>query len=373
MTRLYIELSHSKPVSKAHATPEFVQARAAAIMSPYRVKWTSIEWFGVYQIGQRVASSFSSYHERVFIAGDAAHTHSPKAAQGMNVSMHDTYNLSWKLWLVVRGLASARALLPTYAEERRKIAKDLIAFDHEHAEAFRRNDAAALAQNFKTNIRFISGVGATYAPGTASNPALRALPPAGAGSRLRPGHLLPPSRAVRFVDANPIDVQLDIPVLGQFRVYFLAPDYLAARPFLDGVTAALADPELSLLARVSRNSKAVPPLKLAEMDLYIQPARYATTGRVWTPALLTLTPRANIELEELPWVLREARWTVYTDAEPLQGKWVDSADAIEAGETQIVVVRPDGYVGAISDRWGESEVEEAVAWVDDYFSGFLVA
>ena len=44
-------------------------------------------------VGQRVAAKFS-VHERVFIAGDACHTHSPKAGQGMNASMNDTHNLS---------------------------------------------------------------------------------------------------------------------------------------------------------------------------------------------------------------------------------------------------------------------------------------
>ncbi len=41
-----------------------------------------------YQIGQRVGDSFS-LKERIFLAGDAVHTHSPKAGQGMNVSMQD--------------------------------------------------------------------------------------------------------------------------------------------------------------------------------------------------------------------------------------------------------------------------------------------
>ena len=44
-------------------------------------------------VGQRVASQFS-VHERVFIAGDACHTHSPQAGQGMNASMNDSHNLS---------------------------------------------------------------------------------------------------------------------------------------------------------------------------------------------------------------------------------------------------------------------------------------
>ena len=69
---------------------------------------------------------------RVFIAGDACHTHSPKAGQGMNVSMQDAFNLGWKLAAVLRGRV-ARSLLRTYSAERQAIAQDLIDFDREWA------------------------------------------------------------------------------------------------------------------------------------------------------------------------------------------------------------------------------------------------
>lgn len=48
-----------------------------------------------YHIGQRLTESFAK-HNRIFLAGDACHTHSPKAGQGMNTSMQDTFNLCWK-------------------------------------------------------------------------------------------------------------------------------------------------------------------------------------------------------------------------------------------------------------------------------------
>ena len=69
---------------------------------------------------------------RVFIAGDACHTHSPKAGQGMNVSMQDAFNLGWKLAAVLRGRCAPK-LLHTYSAERQAIAKELIDFDREWA------------------------------------------------------------------------------------------------------------------------------------------------------------------------------------------------------------------------------------------------
>lgn len=86
------------------------------------------------QIGQRVADHFSA-SDRIFLAGDAVHTHSPKAGQGMNVSMQDTYNLGWKIGAVVNGIAQ-RSILKTYETERRTIAQDLIAFDHKLSRLF---------------------------------------------------------------------------------------------------------------------------------------------------------------------------------------------------------------------------------------------
>ena len=72
---------------------------------------------------------------RVFIAGDACHTHSAKAGQGMNVSMADTWNLGWKLGAVLRGTAKPE-LLHTYSEERQAIAQQLIDFDREFSTMF---------------------------------------------------------------------------------------------------------------------------------------------------------------------------------------------------------------------------------------------
>lgn len=63
------------------------------------------------------------------------HTHSPKAGQGMNVSMQDTYNLGWKLALVIKGIARP-SILSTYEDERRRVAQELIAIDHRLSRQF---------------------------------------------------------------------------------------------------------------------------------------------------------------------------------------------------------------------------------------------
>lgn len=82
-----------------------------------------VEWFSTYKVHARHVSSFRE--GRCFLAGDAAHIHSPAGAQGMNTGIQDAYNLAWKLSLVLRGEAGER-LLDTYNEERLENARNLL-------------------------------------------------------------------------------------------------------------------------------------------------------------------------------------------------------------------------------------------------------
>ncbi|KAA8645462.1 uncharacterized protein ATNIH1004_006881 [Aspergillus tanneri] len=65
---------------------------------------------------------------RIFLAGNAIHTQSPKADQSMNMSMQDTYNLGWKLASVFKGATSPK-ILQVYQEERLFVIERLLRFD----------------------------------------------------------------------------------------------------------------------------------------------------------------------------------------------------------------------------------------------------
>ncbi|HKR12350.1 MAG TPA: FAD-dependent monooxygenase [Pyrinomonadaceae bacterium] len=82
-----------------------------------------VEWFSTYKVHTRHASRFSA--GRCFLAGDAAHIHSPAGAQGMNTGIQDAYNLAWKLASVLQNHADQN-LLETYNEERLENAKNLL-------------------------------------------------------------------------------------------------------------------------------------------------------------------------------------------------------------------------------------------------------
>ncbi|KAL1636616.1 hypothetical protein SLS58_009740 [Diplodia intermedia] len=356
MTRVYVEL---KPdlrggTSRDELSQSLVMQRAKEIMDPFRLRWKTVEWFGRYVVGQRVSTKFADQRRRVFICGDAAHTHSPKAAQGMNTSMHDAWNLAWKLNFAVRKLAKP-ALLATYEAERRKVAEDLIKFDYAHARTFAAGDWDALATNFAAYTRFISGVGAEYDANVLNHAAI--VSPRPFGGDLAPGRLPTPAKATRYADANPVDVHLDIPALGQFRIYLFCGDATASgsRPFLDALCRAAASPQLSFTGRMSAATDAsytLQPPAAAPHDAFVCPARYTATSCLLTWALVTATPRERLELADLPAALRDAPWTVYLDdcaaaALDTRGmacieKWLGG---LEGAETAVAIVRPDGYVG----------------------------
>lgn len=114
---------------------EEIISKAQEIMKPYTLEIKDVAWHSVYEVGHRLTDKFDNCRAeddqaRVFITGDACHTHSAKAGQGMNVSMQDGFNIGWKLGQVLSG-RGGDALLRTYCEERRVVAHDLITFDKE--------------------------------------------------------------------------------------------------------------------------------------------------------------------------------------------------------------------------------------------------
>ncbi|KAH7207803.1 FAD binding domain-containing protein [Fusarium redolens] len=375
MTRLYIEMKSS--VTSKGLGQEFVMEQARLIMAPYTVNWTSVEWFGNYQVSQRFATRFLDPTQRIFIAGDASHTHSPKAAQGMNTSVHDSWNLGWKLNLAARNFAKDGVLLQSYEQERKKIAEDLINFDLEHANEIAGGDSKRLAENFRKNTRFISGVGVEYGPNEL-NHSLDAAPSGDA----KPGCNLPQAKVTRYIDACPVDVQLDVPILGQFRVYVVAPNLTGHQEsgFIKAFDESISTPtsfvfQLGKSAQASYQEK---PRASRADDVYVRPERYTTVNQLITFALLTSTDKNEFELSDLPPTFSRSRWTVYLDdAAHLDTKRISCTEkwlgSVDSGEVSILVVRPDGYVGAIR-RIKNASVEDgaaAASWLDSYFGGFL--
>ena len=177
LSRLYVDLGNidENDAGEIRKTSlEEIIRRANAILHPYTLDVKSIAWWSVYEVAHRVTTGFDNVpaervgkqHPRAFIMGDACHTHSAKAGQGMNVSIQDGWNLSWKLAAVLEGRAPA-TLLDTYSSERRVIAQDLINFDKEWSTLMARpvdewDDPQDLARWYEKTIEFPMGFMTQY-------------------------------------------------------------------------------------------------------------------------------------------------------------------------------------------------------------------
>jgi len=110
-----------KPAAPSTVAPPTLEEVQVAFSARTRLRATLSDprWLAGFRIHRRIASSFRK--GRVFLAGDAAHIHSPLGGQGMNTGIQDAYNLAWKLALVARGVARP-SLLDSYQAERHPVA-----------------------------------------------------------------------------------------------------------------------------------------------------------------------------------------------------------------------------------------------------------
>jgi phenol 2-monooxygenase len=176
-----------------------------------------VGWWSVYEIGQRLCDRFDddAADPRVFIAGDACHTHSAKAGQGMNVSMADAWNLGWKLAAVLLGRARPE-LLRTYSDERQAVARELIDFDREFSKRFSRAaDPEEFARYFVAQGRFTAGVATRYAPSLiTAEPAFQQL-----AEGVPVGMRFHSAPVVRLADAKPVQLGHAARADGAWRIY----------------------------------------------------------------------------------------------------------------------------------------------------------
>jgi len=235
LVRLYVELTNldiGERVASRNITSDDLIAKARRILQPYTLDVKEVAWWSVYEIGQRLTDKFDDVPAeevatrlpRVFIAGDACHTHSPKAGQGMNVSMQDAFNLGWKLAAVLRG-RSAPKLLHSYSAERQAVAKELIDFDREWAEILasakgdnKGADAAQTQSYFVRHGRYTAGTATHYRPSLLTAEAGHQHLATGfvIGTRF---HSAP---VVRLSDARPIHLGHVANADGRFRIFIFA-------------------------------------------------------------------------------------------------------------------------------------------------------
>lgn len=244
LVRLYIELDKLKEderLSSKDIKIETLITSAKRILNPYQFEVKEVAWWSVYEIGQRLAERFDDLKRenrdpRGFIVGDSCHTHSPKAGQGMNVAMADSFNLGWKLGSVLAGQCSPD-ILKTYSEERRKVASQLINFDKEFARMFSARPKNSSSNNdeevdpkefekyFKKYGRFTAGTVTQYSTsiitGSSENQDL--------AKGFKVGTRFHSAPVIRFFDAKPIHLGHTLKADGRWRLFIFSDRNFSGR------------------------------------------------------------------------------------------------------------------------------------------------
>lgn len=359
LSRMYIDLGEvaKDDDHRVRQTPiEEIIRRANEILHPYSIDVKQVAWHSVYEVGHRVTDRFDDGGDgrapRVFLTGDACHTHSAKAGQGMNVSMQDGFNLGWKLGHVLTGLAPA-ALLETYSAERQPVAQQLIDFDREWSSLMARkpeeiSDPQELATFYLGTAEFPSGFMTQYGPSMVVTDA--------AHQQLAPGFPVGKRfksvEVVRVCDGNVVHLGHHAKADGRWRVYAFADAPAAGEP------SALADWAEWAFAPGSPFLRHTPAGADADAVFDVK----AIYQQRFEDVDLTRVPQAFLP-QTGPLGLTD--WEKVYAAAPSAWSSADIFD--ERGLSRagvVVVVRPDQYVAAILPLTVTAEL-------DAFFAGAL--
>ncbi|WP_417671834.1 FAD-binding monooxygenase [Roseibium sp.] len=365
LVRMYVEmdkLNKDERVANRNITVDHLIDAARRILQPYTLDVKEVAWWSVYEIGQRICDRFDDVEDgapddvlpHVFIAGDACHTHSPKAGQGMNVSMQDTFNLGWKLAHVLGG-TSAPELLNSYSIERKQIAQDLIDFDREWAAMFsappkdKDNPNGVDPEEFRAYFqrfgRYTAGTATVYKPsiltGGEESQGLAAGYPVGMRFHSAP--------VVRLADGKPMHLGHTIKADGRWRLFAFAG---SDKSSVESLCAFLQNDEASPLLRFTpKNSD---PDSVIDLRAVFQEGFRDLDIAAMPPVLLPRKGKYGlIDYEK-----------IYC-ADVKSGEDIFDMRKIDRQHGALVVVRPDQYVSNVL------ALEDTSA-LSAFFDGFLL-
>ena len=351
LTRLYIELDKLKAgerVANRNITLDRLIAAAQRIFRPHLLDVKEVAWWSVYEIGQRLTDKFDDVPEdevgtrtpRVFITGDACHTHSPKAGQGMNVSMGDAFNLGWKLVSVLKG-RSPESILHSYSAERQAVAKDLIDFDREWSRimsappepgAKEADEAPRFQRYFIEHGRYTAGMSVTYVPSELTGEGKWQSLSGG----FRIGTRFHSAPVVRLADAKPVELGHTVQADARWHVFAFCPD---------------EDPagEGSAIGRLCRFMGEAPDSPV----LRYTPAGEDIDAVIDVRAVFQQGHR-DLALEAMPAFLLPQKGRLGLKdyekmfcADPRDGRDIFDLRGIDRRQGCLVIVRPDQYVAHV--------------------------
>ncbi len=367
--RMYVELDKLNPderVANRNFNDDHIIAAASRIMQPYRIDVKEVVWWSIYEVGHRMTDRFDDVPEgetetrnpRVFTAGDACHTHSPKAGQGMNVSMGDTFNLGWKLAHVLQGRADPK-LLRSYSAERWVEARRLVDTDHEWARVMSAppgkseldgSDEPRYVRQFKENLEFTGGLAVKYGESAlVGAPTYQAL---ASGQEI--GRRFHSAPVVRVSDARQMQLGHVAEADGRWRLYAFAGRKDSSTP----------GSAIHKLANWLKNDPGSPVMKYTRKDEDID-------ALIDLRAVFQQTFDA-LAYEDMPLLLKPTKGSLgLQDHEKVfcvDHKGVGDIfemRGIDRDQGCIVIVRPDQYVAHVLPL-------NAFEELSGFFDGFLL-
>ena len=345
---------------RSKITSDLIRARVQAIFAPFTFDFKECSWWTVYQVGQRIATQ-STKDNRIFLAGDAVHTHSPKMGLGMNMSMQDGVNAGWKVALAVAGTLKPE-ILGTYALERHPLAEMLLDFDRHWSPIFtdqkpgvdtKAADMALIAGNFED---FAYGWKVFY---PASSLVRKAEDDAAFSfaRHMIPGERVRPVKLRNQADGGTIWTTRALESDGRFRILVLAGDIRnpVQRQRIETLTWGLAGQSGSSSSPFSR--------------YMVIPGRFKSAVDVFT---VHASPWKEVEFFDFPEILRPfdpvEGWTydkIWCGDACMFDRYCDGTAYEKWGVDRVlgalVVVRPDQYIGWVGEL---GDVDELVGYLD---------
>lgn len=371
LTRFYVEmdkLGQDERVAQRKLSVEDLVATTNRVIAPYTLEVKEVAWWSVYEIGQRLTDKFDDVPAaqvtrrapHVFIAGDACHTHSPKAGQGMNVSMRDSFNLGWKLVSVLEG-RSDPALLHSYSDERREVAKMLIDFDREWSGIISSRpkpgeegqeggvNSARFQEYFVRSGRYMAGTAIQYPPSMITGAATHQALATGFAVGMR-FHSAP---VIRLADAKPLHLGHVVSADARWRLFaFAAAEAPVGASRIRALCDFLAEDPASPLRR--HTPKGADIDAVIDLRAVFQQGHRALELGDMPPLLLPHKGRLGLQDYEKMFC-----------ADRTGGKDIFDLRGIDRDQGCMVIVRPDQHVAHVLPL-------DAHAALGAFFAGVLL-
>lgn len=335
-TRIGFAFTAERQKAYKEFNEEAAVKEAIASVKPFSLSFKQVDWWTIYVVGQRIARSFFA-KDCIFLAGDACHTHSSGAAQGMNTGMHDSVNLAWKLSLVLQGLAKPD-ILHSYEAERLPNVQKLINYDKDIARLM----TMQLPENWTGDPNadpneilggvmaeagtFSSGLGIFYEPDSILN-----LVQSTGLSSVRPGQRAPDVPLQKPATFEATRLQSATPNTATFYITLFAGDVAVTKPALAAFTSSVAGFQ-ALLGHTA---------PISWVSIFSGPggpSAYETLGGM---------PFGRV---------------FYDETHAAHERY-----GIDVTKGAVIVLRPDGWVGTVVSLGGD-----AGDALEKYFKTFLV-